>query len=40
MNHWSKYLNTWANNFIEEFYNKPFPNSWDVKLVMSNEVSI
>jgi hypothetical protein len=40
MDHWSPDLACWANNFVTEFYNEPFPVDWKVKLVMSNEISI
>ena len=37
MNHWSE-VETYANTFIESFYNKSFPAYWNIKLVMSNEI--
>ena len=40
MDHWTKGLSIWANDFIEEFYDKSFPENWNVNLVMSNEISI
>lgn len=39
MEHWSR-VETYANEFIEKFYGKPFPSSWRVDLKMSDEVSI
>lgn len=37
MEHWNR-IETYANRFIEKFYEEPFPDSWKVSLTMSKDV--
>jgi len=39
MDHWPR-VKTYANEFIESFYDEPFPESWEINLVMSNGIHV
>lgn len=39
MPHWKRVEN-YANQFIENFYDEPFPDSWEIPMVMSDGISV
>jgi len=39
MEHWGRVEN-YANQFITKFYDEPFPDSWEIPMVMSDGISV